>query len=154
MLILQTGNQATAWLEPKFTKSVEALLSDVGGQHRDSKLLNGCMEEVPKDGICWKKRPWGTVVQFILSETGRGGKKGRRDGRTEGWRNGDVCGHLSAYSCVSGLLFNILAFNKLFFLHIQGVKYLRIFAVRNWMWPSYYVSCLLCSSPNLSKQQK
>lgn len=29
-------------------------------------------------------------VQFILRETVRGGIKGRRDGRTEGWRNGDM----------------------------------------------------------------
>lgn len=29
-------------------------------------------------------------MQFILRETVRGGIKGRRDGRTEGWRNGDM----------------------------------------------------------------
>lgn len=63
------------------------------------------------------------------SERREKGKGGWKDRGMEEW--GHVCGYLSAYSCASGLLFNIFAFNKLFFLHIQGVKYLKIFAVRN-----------------------
>lgn len=54
------------------------------------------------------------VAWFILRETVREGKgkEGWKDRGMEEW--GHVCGHLSAYSCVSGLLFNILASNKLF----------------------------------------
>lgn len=71
----------------------------------------------------------GTIHPQGKSERREKGKEGWKDRGMEEW--GHVCAHLSASSYVSGLLFNIFASNKLFFLHIHGVKYLRIFAVRN-----------------------
>lgn len=49
-----------------------------------------------------------------LQGNSEGGRRGRRDGRTEEWRNGDISVDTSVLIAVSGLLFNILTSSKLF----------------------------------------
>lgn len=97
MLILQIGNQTTAWLRAKFTKGPKfssALLSDAlltGGQNSTSKLM------APEWLHRRSAKGWNLLKKELMehgrcdSSSGKQWEEGGKDwGERDGWMDGDT----------------------------------------------------------------